>query len=55
MTGPHLLGITVTNDGQPLPAEVEAGYGTTIMDEVAFSWQLENRGGFTVLGAAIAI
>lgn len=54
-TGPHLLGITVSNDGQPLPAEVEAGYGSTIMDEVAFSWQLENRGGFTVLGAAIAI
>lgn len=54
-TGPHLLGITVTNDGQPLPAEVEAGYGSSIMDEVAFIWQLENRGGFTVLGAAIAI
>lgn len=55
MTGPHLLGITVTNDGQPMPADVEAGYGTTIMDEVAFSWQLENRGGYTVLGATIAI
>lgn len=54
-TGPHLLGITVSNDGQPLPAEVEAGYGSSIMDEVAFTWQLENRGGFTVLGAAIAI
>jgi len=54
-TAPHLIGITVTNDGQPLPAEVEAGYGSTILDEVAFSWQLENRGGFTVLGAAIAI
>jgi signal transduction histidine kinase len=54
-SGSHLLGITVSNDGQPLPAEVEAGYGSTIMDEVAFSWQLENRGGFTVLGAAIAI
>lgn len=54
-TGPNLLGITVTNDGQPLPADVEAGYGSTIMDEVAFTWQLENRGGFTVLGAAIAI
>lgn len=53
--GSHLLGITVSNDGQPLPAEVEAGYGSSIMDEVAFSWQLENRGGFTVLGAAIAI
>lgn len=55
MNAAHLLGITVTNDGQPLPAAVEAGYGSTIMDEVAFSWQLENRGGFTVLGAAIAI
>ncbi|MEN9955757.1 MAG: hypothetical protein RLY34_564 [Actinomycetota bacterium] len=54
-TGAHLLGITVSNDGQPLPAEVEAGYGSSIMDEVAFTWQLENRGGFTVLGAAIAI
>ncbi len=54
-TNPHLLGITVTNDGQPLPAEIEAGYGSTILDEVAFAWQLENRGGFTVLGAAIAI
>ena len=54
-TNPHLLGITVTNDGQPLPAEIEAGYGSTILDEVAFSWQLENRGGYTVLGAAIAI
>ena len=54
-TGPHLLGITVTNDGQPLPAEIEAGYGSSILDEVAFSWQLENRGGYTVLGAAIAI
>ena len=54
-SGSHLLGIIVSNDGQPLPAEVEAGYGSTIMDEVAFSWQLENRGGFTVLGAAIAI
>ncbi len=54
-TNPHLLGITVTNDGQPLPAEVEAGYGSTILDEVAFTWQLENRGGYTVLGAAIAI
>lgn len=55
LNGPHLLGITVTNDGQSLPAEIEAGYGSTIMDEVAFSWQLENRGGYTVLGAAIAI
>lgn len=54
-TSPHLLGITVTNDGQPLPAEIEAGYGSTILDEVAFTWQLENRGGYTVLGAAIAI
>ncbi len=54
-TNPHLLGITVTNDGQPLPAEIEAGYGSSILDEVAFTWQLENRGGFTVLGAAIAI
>ena len=54
-TNPHLLGITVTNDGQPLPAEIEAGYGSTILDEVAFAWQLENRGGYTVLGAAIAI
>jgi signal transduction histidine kinase len=54
-TGPNLLGITVTNDGQPLPAEIEAGYGSSILDEVAFSWQLENRGGYTVLGAAIAI
>jgi signal transduction histidine kinase len=54
-TNPHLLGITVTNDGQPLPAEIEAGYGSTILDEVAFTWQLENRGGYTVLGAAIAI
>lgn len=55
MTGPHLLGITVSNDGQPLPAAIEAGYGSSILDEVAFTWQLENRGGFTVLGAAIAI
>ncbi|CAB4557365.1 unannotated protein [freshwater metagenome] len=54
-TGPNLLGITVTNDGQPLPAEIEAGYGSSILDEVAFSWQLENRGGYTVLGAAIAV
>jgi signal transduction histidine kinase len=54
-TSPHLLGITVTNDGQPLPAEIEAGYGSSILDEVAFTWQLENRGGYTVLGAAIAI
>ncbi len=54
-TGPNLLGITVTNDGQPLPADIEAGYGSSILDEVAFSWQLENRGGYTVLGAAIAI
>ena len=54
-TNPHLLGITVTNDGQPLPAEIEAGYGSSILDEVAFTWQLENRGGYTVLGAAIAI
>ncbi|MFM1984692.1 MAG: hypothetical protein RL723_1127 [Actinomycetota bacterium] len=54
-TVPHLLGITVTNDGQPLPAEVEAGYGSSILNEVAFTWQLENRGGYTVLGAAIAI
>ena len=54
-TGPNLLVITVTNDGQPLPAEIEAGYGSSILDEVAFSWQLENRGGYTVLGAAIAI
>lgn len=55
LTNQHLLGITVTNDGQPLPAEIVAGYGSSILDEVAFSWQLENRGGFTVLGAAIAI
>lgn len=54
-TGQNLLGITISNDGQPLPADVEAGYGSSIMDEVAFTWQLENRGGFTVLGAAIAI
>ena len=54
-TGSNLLGITVTNDGQPLPADIEAGYGSSILDEVAFSWQLENRGGYTVLGAAIAI
>lgn len=53
--GTNLLGITVTNDGQPLPAEIETGYGSSILDEVAFSWQLENRGGYTVLGAAIAI
>jgi signal transduction histidine kinase len=54
-TGPNLLGITVTNDGQPLGDEVVAGYGSSILDEVAFTWQLENRGGFTVLGAAIAV
>ena len=53
-TGPYLLGITVTNDGQPLGDEVVAGYGSSILDEVAFTWQLENRGGYTVLGAAIA-
>jgi len=53
--GPNLLGITVTNDGQPLREEIVSGYGSSILDEVAFSWQLENRGGFTVLGAAIAI
>lgn len=54
-TGTNLLGITVTNDGQPLQQEIVSGYGSSILDEVAFSWQLENRGGFTVLGAAIAI
>jgi signal transduction histidine kinase len=54
-TGANLLGITVTNDGQPLGDEVVAGYGSSILDEVAFTWQLENRGGFTVLGAAIAV
>lgn len=54
-TGANLLGITVTNDGQPLGEEVVAGYGSSILDEVAFTWQLENRGGFTVLGAAIAV
>ena len=54
-TGPNLLGITVTNDGQPLGDDVVAGYGSSILDEVAFTWQLENRGGFTVLGAAIAV
>lgn len=54
-TGPNLLGITVTNDGQPLGDEIVAGYGSSILDEVAFTWQLENRGGFTVLGAAIAV
>jgi signal transduction histidine kinase len=54
-TGANLLGITVTNDGQPLGDEVVAGYGSSILDEVAFTWQLENRGGYTVLGAAIAV
>ena len=54
-TGPNLLGVTITNDGQPLRDEVVAGYGSSILDEVAFTWQLENRGGYTVLGAAIAI
>jgi signal transduction histidine kinase len=54
-SGPNLLGITVTNDGQPLDDEIVAGYGSSILDEVAFTWQLENRGGFTVLGASIAV
>lgn len=55
MTGPHLLAITVANDGQPIPAEVQAGYGSSILDEVAFDWRLENRGNRTVLAASIAI
>ena len=38
-----------------LAAGVAAELGIPILDEVAFSWQLENRGGYTVLGAAIAI
>lgn len=52
---PQLLGITVSNDGHPLSDSIEAGYGSSILDEVAFSWSLENKAGFTVLSAGIAL
>ncbi|MFM6971606.1 MAG: hypothetical protein ACKOWH_03335 [Rhodoluna sp.] len=54
-SAPNLLAIKVTNDGLPLGDAVRMGYGSHILDEVAFNWSLENKAGFTVLSADIAL
>lgn len=51
----NLLSITVTNDGLPLGEAVQMGYGSHILDEVAYNWTIENKADLTVLSAEIAL
>jgi signal transduction histidine kinase len=53
---PHnLVEVRVSNDGQPVSKEAKAGYGSSILDEVAYEWNLESVGSQTVLTARVAV
>lgn len=51
----HLAEVTVTNDGEPVSSAAKAGYGSSILDEVAYDWNLESTSGKTVLTARVAV
>jgi signal transduction histidine kinase len=51
----NLLLVTVQNDGEPVSSEATAGYGSSILDEVALKWNLESSEEGTVLTATVAI
>ncbi|WP_296632579.1 hypothetical protein [Rhodoluna sp.] len=50
-----LIAVEVSNDGKPVAVDCKPGYGSSIFDEVAFSWSLKTQGPLTVLVASIAI
>jgi signal transduction histidine kinase len=53
--GKDLLEVLVTNDGQPIAGEAEPGFGSQILDEVAYSWSLTSAENRTILRALVAI
>jgi two-component sensor histidine kinase len=55
LTGESFLSIEVRNNGKRVPADKRAGYGSEILDEVAFEWSLENLPAGVILKALVAI
>lgn len=55
LTGESFLSIEVRNNGKMVPADKRAGYGSEILDEVAFEWSLENLPAGVILKALVAI
>jgi signal transduction histidine kinase len=51
----HLAEVRVSNDGEPVSNAAKAGYGSSILDEVAYDWNLESTSGETVLTARVAV
>jgi hypothetical protein len=51
----QLAEVRVTNDGDPVSSTAQAGYGSSILDEVAYDWNLESAAGRTVLTARVAV
>ncbi len=55
LTGESFLNIEVRNNGKMVPTDKRAGYGSEILDEVAFEWALENLPAGVILKALVAI
>ena len=54
-SGKNLMAVKIRNDGEPVASKGKAGYGSSILDEVAYSWSLDNQKNFAVLSATIAL
>jgi signal transduction histidine kinase len=55
LTGDSFLSIEVKNNGKMVPTDKRPGYGSQILDEVAFEWSLENLADGVNLKALVAI
>jgi signal transduction histidine kinase len=55
LTGESFLSIEVRNNGKMVPDDKRAGYGSEILDEVAFEWSLDNLPAGVILKALVAI
>lgn len=55
MVTDNLALVRVQNDGEPVSAEAKAGYGSSILDEVAYKWSLESQDSGAVLTATVAV
>lgn len=55
LTGESFLSIEVRNNGKMVPADKRDGYGSEILNEVAFEWSLENLPAGVILKALVAI
>lgn len=54
-TGQTFLSLEVRNNGKMVTANKRDGYGSEILDEVAFEWSLENLPAGVILKALVAI